>query len=148
MSIITVNTSKARGFDRISGRMLKDTANTFVPIITELFNSSLKSGIVPQKWKISSVVPIPKSHNNNENPNNYRSISLLPIISKLLERHVHGIVFDHLEEKDLISRDQWRFTLGRSTTTALISTFHDILQLMESRVDVPLIFFDMRKALI
>ena len=56
------------------------------------------------------------------------------------------ILFDHLAERDLISGVQWGFCPGRSTVTALVSTFHHIFQLLENGLDVSLVFFDIRKA--
>ena len=56
-----LDTNKASGPDGISGKMLKGTAISITPILTELFNLSITSGKIPSKWKLSSVVPIPKS---------------------------------------------------------------------------------------
>ena len=96
--------------------------------------------------KCVSVVPIPKTATSTDNPSNYRPISLLPVISKLLEKHIYSIVFEHLAERKLLSVDQWGFCPGKSTVTALTSTFHNIFQLLEAGFDVSLVFFDLRKA--
>jgi len=66
-----------------------------------------------------------------DNPCNYKPISLLPVISKLLERHIYSLVFEHLAESEMLAGhgSQWGFTPGKSTVTALLSSFHDILQL-------------------
>ena len=70
-------------------------------------------------------------------------ISSLSVVSKILERHMHSVIIAHLCE----SNDaQWGFTPGRSTITALLSTFHEILKHLQSGVDVALTFFDLRKA--
>ena len=74
-----IDTSKASGPDGISGTMLKNTAHTISPLVTRLFNLSIKTGKVPHQWKISSVVPIPKASTNTDNPRNYRPISLADI---------------------------------------------------------------------
>ena len=144
--LLALDTSKASGSDGISGRMLKGTSHSIAPVLTNLFNLSIKTGKIPQKWKISSIVPIPKSQTNTDDPCNYRPISLLPVVSKLLERHMYSLVFAHLADIDLISDAQWGFTPGKSTITSLLSTFNDILQLLEHGADVALTFFDLRKA--
>lgn len=95
---------------------------------------------------MSSVVPIPKTPTNSENPSNYRPISLLSVVSKLLEKHIYGLVFEHMVDRNMLSQDQWGFTPGKSTVTALISTFYDILQNMDKGLEVSLVFFDIRKA--
>ena len=66
----TLNVSKANGPDGISARMLKETATSIAPSVTYLFNLSLKSGCFPTFWKLSHIVPIPKS-NNHTNLLNY-----------------------------------------------------------------------------
>ena len=144
--LIALDTNKASGPDRISGKMLKGTAVSIAPVLTELFNLSLTCGIIPSKWKLSSVVPIPKSSGNADNPSNYRPISLLSVVSKIMERHIYSIVFEHLADQEFLSAAQWGFCPGKSTVTALVSTFHNILQLMENGFDVSLVFFDLRKA--
>ena len=57
--------------------------------------------------------------NNRSSPNNYRPASLLPILSKLLEKHIHGVLFHHLETTQPISNYQWGFQAGKSTVTTL-----------------------------
>ena len=79
----TIDISKSSGPDRISSRMLKATVVSIAAPVTKLFNLSISSGTFPTKWKLSSVVPIPKSSDKGS-PKNYRPISLLPILSKLL----------------------------------------------------------------
>ena len=80
-----LDTSKASGPDGISAKMLKGSAPSIACILTEIFNKSIISGDIPQSWKSSSVVPIPKSP-NTDNPSNYRPISLLSVVSKVMER--------------------------------------------------------------
>ena len=142
----TLDTNKTSGPNGISGKMLKSTAISITPILTELFNLSITSGKIPSKWKLSSDVPIPKSSGKADNPSNYRPISHLSVVSKIMERHIYRIVFEHLAEQELLSTTQWGFSPGKCTVTALVSTFHNILQLMENGSDVSLVFFDLRKA--
>ena len=144
--LCTVDVSKASGPDGISGYMLKGTAEAITPTLTQLFNLSLKTGTVHKAWKASSVVPIPKLNKPSNNPNDYRHISLLPIVSKLLEKHVYKLLWDHLTNNEFISDSQWGFCPNKSTVTALLSTFHAVYQMMEKDFDVSLIFLDIRKA--
>ena len=60
--------------------------------------------------------------------------------------HIHSVVYNHLTENNLLAKDQWGFTAGKSTVTALISTFHEILHMLESGADIALVFFDLQKA--
>jgi len=82
--LLSLDTSKANGPDGISAKMLKGTALSITPVLMQLFDMSIQSGIFPGKWKLSSVVPIPKG-GDCSNPSNYRPISLLSVVSKMLE---------------------------------------------------------------
>ena len=82
--LTSLNTRKASGADGITALMLKATGISIAKGITKLFNLFLKTGIFPTDWKFARVVPIPKL-GNPDSPSNYRPISTLPIISKLLE---------------------------------------------------------------
>ena len=141
----SLDTTKSSGPDGISAQMLKSTAHSITPSVTQLFNLSITAGIFPDKWKHSYIVPIPKS-NDHTSPTNYRPISLLSILSKLLERHIYGIITEHLESHRPLAASQWGFQAGKSTTTALLSTTHNILNLLEAGNEVCTMFFDFRKA--
>ena len=106
--------------DGISARMLRETAKSIAPSITNIFNLSLKTGSFPTLWKTSHVVPIPKSENRTS-PSNYWPISLLSILSKVLERHVHGLITEHLSLTHPLAINQWGFRARRSTTLALFN---------------------------
>ena len=141
-----LDTGKANGPDNISARMLKETASSIVPSLTRLFNLSIAKGQLPRLWKTASVVPIPKSSNNKHSPSGYRPISLLPIVSKLLEKHIHSLIVDHLIEHAPISDVQWGFQQKKSTVTALLSVTRDWLTSLDQRKDVHCVFFDLKKA--
>ena len=95
----TLDTTKANGHDDISARMLRETATSVTPYVMKLFNTSItRLGELPDEWKVVRVTPIPKSGNRSD-PGNYRPISLLSILSKLLETHIHNILLKHFEEK-------------------------------------------------
>ena len=82
--LLALETTKSSGPDGISATMLKQTAVSIAPGITKLMNLSIHLGKFPTAWKTPSVVPIPKG-SNHTCVSNYRPISLLPILSKLLE---------------------------------------------------------------
>ena len=79
--------TKSTGIDTIPTRILKISANIIAPSITWIFNLSLKKGIFVDEWKKAWVLPIYKS-GNRYNCENYRPISILPAISKIVERCV------------------------------------------------------------
>ena len=81
-----LNITKVSGPDHISARMLKYTANSIAPSITELFNYSIRSGKVPTEWKTSMIVPIPKFSKT-------MTISLTCILSRKAYSHFDAGAF-------------------------------------------------------
>jgi hypothetical protein len=77
--------TKASGPDKIPARLLKECGRHIAPSLGELFNVSLRVGRLPVEWKSANVIPVHKKH-LKEPAENYRPISLWPIIAKLLER--------------------------------------------------------------
>ena len=114
--LCSLDPTKANGHDDISARMLKETALSITPAVTQLFNISVRLRVIPEEWKTARVTLIPKSRDHST-PENYRPISLLSVLSKLLEMHIRNLLIVHLEEYYV---HQWGFTRGKSTTGALL----------------------------
>ena len=134
------------GLDKISARMLKETVSSITPMITAIFNMSLSTGIAtcPDSWKSSLIVPVPKS-GDLSNPGNYialRPISLLLIVSKLLEKHICDPLCGLLD----ISDQQWGFQACKSTTNAILSATNEWFIHLENGAEVQAVFFDLQKA--
>ena len=134
-------TGKSSGDDDISARMLKETALSITPVVTQLFSISL--GKIPNEWKIARVSSIPKSHKSDLG--NYHPISLLSMLSKLLEKHVRNLLVDHYKEFHPLSAQQWGFTHGKSTTGALLAATDNWHRLLDSGLDICTVFFDFSK---
>ena len=143
--LLSIDVSKSSGPDGISGRMLKATAHSIVLSVTTLFNKSIASGTVPSGWKTSAVVPIPKG-SDNTNVSNYRPISLLSILSKLLELHMHGLIYKHLLLYHPIAIQQWGFQPYKSTVSALVDVTHQWSRHLDNGAEVCVVFFDLKKA--
>ena len=80
----TLDTNKATGSDEIPAKLHTETASVITPSLCKLFNKSLQLGKVPRDWKLANVVLVYKK-GNKEQTENYQPISLLPIVSKILE---------------------------------------------------------------
>ena len=83
-----LRTNKAVGLNKVSARLLKDAVDVITPSLTALFNESLQTRSFPSIWKTAKVIPLFKE-GDKKNASNYRSISILPTLSKLLEKAVH-----------------------------------------------------------
>jgi hypothetical protein len=90
--LVILDKNKSSGPDGISAKMLKAVAHSIAPSVSRLFNQSNMTGCFLAVWKVSNIVPTPKN-GDNASPSNYRPISLLPILSKVLENHIaNGII--------------------------------------------------------
>ena len=83
----SIDVTKATGLDSIGSRLLKIAQNVFTPGITYMINKSLASGVFPGIWKHAKVNPIFKTGSNDE-VNNYRLISIVPALSKMIEQWI------------------------------------------------------------
>ena len=125
--------------------MLKETALSITPAVTQLFNISVRLGEIPEEWKTARVTPIPKSRDHST-PENYCPISLLSVLSKLLEMHIRNLLIVHLEEYYPLSVHQWGFTQGKSTTGALLDATDQWHRQLDLGLDICCVFFDYSKA--
>ena len=95
--------NKSTGLDKIPAKILKLSAEIIAPSLTYIFNLSLASGIYLNEWKRARVTPIYKSEDKTK-CENYRPISILPVISKVLEKEIFRQVYGYLTDNDLLSK--------------------------------------------
>ncbi|CAB3991987.1 Hypothetical predicted protein [Paramuricea clavata] len=103
-----IDVKKAAGLDNIPPRLLKDTANVIARPLTKIINVSLEQGTVPDDFKLAKVIPVFKK-GQPENMDNYRPISVLPTVSKLLEKAVHEQLYRFLTTNHLLNPYQCGF---------------------------------------
>lgn len=109
---------KATGVDGISIRLLKDGADVLAYPLTVLFNLSVQQCKTPGEWKKAKVTPLYKSGAKSD-LKNFRPISVLPVVSKVLERLIHNQLASYFDENNLLCRFQSGFRKKRSTETAV-----------------------------
>ena len=143
--IKSLETKKATGHDGISSRMIKEAGISIVKPLTKLLNMSLENGKFPDDWKKAHVIPIHKK-GDKDNVNNYRPISILPIVSKIFERIVFKHVYNYLHENNLISRHQSGFQPNESTINQLAYMYHEFSNALDKKKDVRIVFCDVSKA--
>ena len=100
--------------DEVSPRFLKVGAEVLAKLICDIINLSIKLSPFPDKCKIAKLTPLFKKGSKTD-PKNYRSISLLPPISKLIEKEIHIQTQEYLDKNGLIYKFQSRFRKNIST---------------------------------
>ena len=111
--------SNASGPDCIPVVVLKNCEPELSYILAEIFNKCLKQSCFPDRWKVSSVVPVFKSAGERSTAKNYRSVSLLSVVRNVFEKLVNNRIVDHLEKFCLFSDFQYGFTSSRLTADLL-----------------------------
>jgi hypothetical protein len=137
-----LDTSKASGPDGLPSRLLNECAQQIAPSLCTLFNHSLQCGRMPLEWKSANITPLHKKH-LKEPAENYRPISLLPIVSKILERCVYSQFYEHVSY--LITPHQHGFLRNRSCVTQLLSVLHSIGQKLDRNEQTDIVYLDFAK---
>ncbi|KMQ83934.1 rna-directed dna polymerase from mobile element jockey-like protein [Lasius niger] len=115
----------------ISTRYLKMIIDSVLPILEHIFNYSLSNGVFPAGWKSALICPVPKVKNPTL-AQHYRPISILPVLSKALERVVCEQIRDYLEDSALLDPCQFAYRSNHSTQTCLIKMLDDIRQKLKA----------------
>ena len=133
------------GYDKISNVMLKSIITAISTPLSIVFNQSISTGKFPQKMKQAEVVPLYKGK-DMDLVINYRPISLLITISKLLEKVVYRHMYSFLEKYNILFQSQYGFRSNHNCEHAISELTGKILQAREKREHPVCIFLDLSKA--
>ena len=140
----SLNRNKATGTNDLNAGLLKDVASVIAAPFSFVINLSLPTGIVPSNWKVA-LVPLYKKDDKTES-DNYRPISILPILSKILERSVHYQLVNYLKQNNLLSERQYDYRKKCSTELATAYLVHKIRQTADKALITGVFFVDLSKA--
>ncbi|CAB4034905.1 Hypothetical predicted protein, partial [Paramuricea clavata] len=110
-----------------------------------MFNLSLRTGIFVTDWKLARVQPMYKSDDRSK-CENYRPISILPLVSKNFEKEIFNQLYDYLSENSLLSKFLSGFRPKHSTLSLLIQMCDKWLESMDDGKITGLISMDIKKA--
>ena len=140
-----LKTSKAIGLGKISARLLKDSADIIAPSLQALINRSFLEGKFPNNWKSAKIVALFKS-GDKSNCDNYRPISILPTISKIIERAVHKQFYEFLQLNNLLFKDQFEFRNKMSTSSAPLQFTDSLLESLDEGHVSGVVYLDLKNA--
>lgn len=136
---------KAGGLDEINSKVLKISAHCISKPLEHIFNLCLTEGIWPSSLKTAVIVPIYKNGDYYE-PSNYRPISLISNLAKVLEKLIHFRLTDFITECNIINERQFGFLKNKSTSDAHADLIQNIYDNLNSDKRTIVTFLDLAKA--
>jgi len=141
----TLKRNKATGPDRVHNVLLVIAADVLAQPLTLFFNRCLRVGAFPNCWKYAYVTPIYKK-GNKDDCTNYRPVSLLSCVGKLLERCVHSHLYKFFTDNSILSPAQSGFIRGDSTIFQLLSICNEYIVNYDKNITTQAVYFDLSKA--
>ena len=132
-NLICRSSGKSCELDPIPGSLLKSTACTLVPLIKNIINKSLLTGTFPMAWKRAVVKPLLKKPCLDCIFRNYRPVSNLPAVSKLIEKAAIKQIQDHSDENNTTPTHQSAYRVNHSCETSLLFLHNEILSSFEKQ---------------
>ena len=141
----TLDISKATGLDDLSAKMLRLSSHIIAAPLTQIFNLSIETKMFPDILKNAKVTPCFKKGDKTDKTN-YRPISILPIISKIIERHISDQVKEYLNRHKLLYERQSGFRNNHSCESALTAIIDGWITAIDKNEIVGTVLLDLSKA--
>ena len=146
MKIVLASPAKTCDTDPIPTELLKKVLLAIIHLLTKLVNESLQTGEFPDNLKKALVIPLLKKSSLEPIPRNYRPISNLPFVGKLMERCVIDQLMEHIHANNLMETLQLAYRSHHSTETALLKVKTDICKVMDNHEVMCLVLLDLSAA--
>lgn len=137
---------KAPGKDGITNQMLKNAPNKVIMFIVAIANATMRLNIFPNKWKTAKIIMVPKPNKPRTDPTSYRPISLLPTISKIIEKTIQTRLQDETEDLNILPDHQFGFRQFHAPVEQVIRVVENITENMNQQHKTGAVFLDLAKA--
>ncbi|GBO40428.1 RNA-directed DNA polymerase from mobile element jockey, partial [Araneus ventricosus] len=141
-----INPRKATGPDGIPNKALKQIPTNVITFITKICNKCLLCNYFPTIWKTAHVLMFPKPRQNRKLPGNYRPISLLSNIGKILEKIILSRLKEECHDLSIIPNEQYGFRAGHGCIHQLLRVANTVTQGFNHKFYTGGVFLDVRKA--
>lgn len=143
--INNLSNTNSVGYDDINTSTLKICSKSIAIPLTHIVNLSLENGIFPDRLKYSVVKPLYKKGDDTD-LNNYRPITLIPILAKIFEKVMAKRIQSFITDNNIIAGEQFGFQTGKSTTLACFALIKKITECINEKIPNVALFLDMSKA--
>ena len=143
--INSLKSKNSSGHDGLNTILLKNIKTELVIPLNIIINKSLSTGVVPDSLKLAKVIPIFKCK-EKDNLNNYRPISLLPTISKILEKVLHKRLYNFLLSQSIFYQSRYGFRPKHATSHAVNEFVDDVISSFENKEVTLGVFLDLSQA--
>lgn len=143
--IVDLRRSHSSGMDNISSNIIKSVIHFIVKPITFLINWSISEGIFPEVLKTAKIIPLHKK-GDTTSVDNYRPISLLSTISKILEAVIYIRMLNFCIKFNIICDEQHGFRKGRSPQSAILTYLTELYDHLNNNKKCFGVFMDLSKA--
>ena len=143
-----INKFANKGSEDVNGlsmKLLKQIIVYIIKPINFICNLSLNTGVFPEQMKIARVLPLFKS-GDESSVSNYRPVSILPQLSKVLEKLFEKRLREYIKKQDVLFNGQYGFRKNRSTNTALVEVIDKITNAIDANKFCVGVFIDLKKA--
>ena len=135
----------AAGWDELSAKIIKECRNDILYPLAHVFNRSLTQGVFPSELKIAKVIPLYKGDSKCL-LSNYRPVSILPVMSKILERLMYNRLLSFINEHKILYKLQFGFRDNHSTSMALMTLVDHVANSIDNGDFTLGVFLDFSKA--
>ena len=135
----------AAGLDGINPKFIKMSKVCLAPFLATFFNKCIAQSVFPENFKTAVVTPIPKT-TTPRSMNDFRPISLLPILSKIFEKIIAKKMMKFMNKNNILTDSQFGFRTNNSTELAVTSIYDKLLQNLDDKKVTCSIFLDLKKA--
>ena len=143
--IKNLRTDCSAGYDNLPVSLIKPIADHLASPLTHIINTGIAENTFHQQWKIGKVTPIPKTEQSTT-PDQFRPVTVLPILSKIFERLMAKQIVDYIDQHQIYKQTQSGFRKRHSTETLLMKIRDDIVGAMNKGEVTLVAFLDYSKA--
>ena len=144
-TIQNLNSTKSTGYDGLSIDLIKQLGHIIAEHLSFIINCSLALSIFPDKLKIAKIIPIYKKGDKHQ-IENYRPISILPVISKAFEKVAYNQLFEYYSQNKLLFDSQYGFRKFHSTEQAVLELLDKLILNIDKGQMPVAVFLDLSKA--